>query len=287
MSPTQAELSTKLEELRLKFEQKSAKLAERQAELEASKIEAQELRRCLQANETKRSSLVPAEICAGPGVASNPCSPEIELRRMLIWLAENVIIEEPICFNASCDLITGDQHIQLRNIVQWRLNNNDNLRLSVPEEFAPEISNLLSAAKMQSSVISSAKAKTITDSWLLTQCEDAMSRMTLLTHRESRSSCIVADFPVPPPPTPKQMQVWAGVSVGDHVEVNFKGEWFTGTVCYIKEGGLTYVHCDVDPPDVMTTAPIHMLRRPGHSSPTPPEQSRKKEALEDRRQASL
>lgn len=198
-----------------------------------------------------------------------------------MWLAEHVVLEEPVSFNASCEIITGDQHIQVRNIVQWRLV--DDLRLSVPQELAPEISNLLSAAKKDSNVVSVAKAKTIVSSWLLTQCEDSTSRITLLTHRKSQQSCIVAEFPVPPPPSPKKAGVV--VSVGDHVEVNFKGEWFTGTVCLIKEGGLTYVHCDVDPPGVMTTAPVDQLRRPTGASP-PSEESTKKDTFSHARQAS-
>jgi hypothetical protein len=266
------ELKAKLDDLRLRYEQKSAALMEKEAELEAVKKKASELRRCLQATGTKNTSLVPSEIRAGPGHDSNP---ETELQRILTWLAEHVVLEDAIVFNAGVDLIAADQHIQIRNIVQWRLV--EDLRLSVPVELAPELSNLLSAVKTKGAVFASTKAKDIANSWSLLQCEDVTNTMLMLTHNESNSTCIVADFPVPSPPTPGQLQVWAGVSIGDHVEVKFEGQWFPGTVCCIKEDGLTYVHCDVDPPDIMTTAPMSMLRRPRGASSLP-EESCKKEA---------
>jgi len=271
---TAADLKAKLEDLRVRFEQKSAKLVEREGELEAAKREALELRRFFQETGAKNRSVVPSDIRAGLGRAS---STETELQRVLMWLAEHVRCEESVAFNACCDLVVADQHIQIRNIVQWCLV--DGLRLSVPEEFASEISNLLSAVKASSPAVASLKAKALADEWTLTQCEDGTaSVMTLLTHRESQSTCLVADFPVPPPPSPAYCKRWAGVSVGDYVEVNFKGQWFTGTVCFIQESGLTYVHCDVDPPDVMTAAPIHKLRRPRGASPLP-EEARNKEAF--------
>lgn len=276
---TAADLKAKLEDLRVRYEQKSAKLVEREAELAAAKREAFELRSSLQGTGAKSTSVVPTEIRAGPGRTSRP---ETELQRVLIWLAEHVVLEEVVAFNACCDIIVDDQHIQIRNIVQWRLD--DGLRLSVPEELAPEISNLLSVIKASSAAVASLKAKALVDSWILSQCEDTMSIMTLLTHRESQNTCLLADFPVAPPPSPAYFKGWAGVSVGDHVEVNFRGQWFTGTVCFIEEGGLTYVHCDVDPPDVMTTAAIHQLRRPHGASPRPEEECHKK-AFSHARQA--
>lgn len=286
------DLSTKLNDLRSKYDLKCAELAKRQADLQAAKIKSEELRQCLEAAETKRTSLVPVDVRAGLGAASMA---ETELQRILTWIAEHVVLKNPISFNACCMIVTGDQQIHLSNIVQWRLTGE--LRLSVPEELAAEVSNFLSAAKTNSSIFSSAKAKTIVDSWQVTQCEDVKSRMTLLTHQASQSSCIVANFPVPPLPSPERLIASKlafesrcsngplDVSIGDHVEVNFEGEWFAGTVCDIK-GGLTYVHCDIDPPDVLTTAPIHMLRRPIGTSSTP-DASHAKSRHARARQASI
>lgn len=268
-----AELKAKLEDLRSSYEEKFAKLKKHEAELEAAKREASKLRHFLHESGCSNTSVVPSEMRAGPGRSSNS---ETELQRVLKWLSEQVTLADPTVFNAATDIVVGDQLFQIRNVVQWRLV--DDLKLSVPEGLAPEISNLLSAIKMKGVAVALAKAKALLDSWTLQQMEDNTGVMTLLIHKESNSACIVADFPDPPLPSARRhLQRWAGVSVGDHVEVNFHGQWFTGTVCFIQEDGIIDVHCDVDPPDVMTTTPIHMLRRLSGASSGPGD-SRKQDA---------
>jgi hypothetical protein len=287
-SSTCTELKAKEQELQSKYARKCVELAERQAELRATQVEVQELRKRLNGTEIKNTSLVPAQVRAGPGMAGSAVT---DLQRILVWIAERIVIEDSVSFDACCAIILGDQRIHLQSIVQWRLD--DDLRLSVPEEIASEVRDFFIAAKADSSLFSSAKAKIIVDSWQMTQCEDAKTRLTLLTHKESESNCIVADFPVPPPPSPKKAiaskmtlrssNTPLAVKVGDHVEVNFDGQWYAGVVCRI-DGTDSYVHCDVDPPEVITKSPVHMLRRPsGNSSAT--EESCKKERFSHARQA--
>lgn len=51
------------------------------------------------------------------------------------------------------------------------------------------------------------------------------------------------------------------VLAGDRVEVEYEGSWFTGVVQSVVDGGLVAtVQCDVDLPDVLTTAPITSVR---------------------------
>jgi hypothetical protein len=257
---TAAELKAKIEDLRLRCEQKSVKLKECDAELEAARKEALELRRCLKETGTKNTSVVPTELRAGLGTTSN--HEVVELQRLLMWLAEQVAVEEAVGFNANHELIVADQRIEMSNVIQWCLD--DGLRFSVPEELAQEISDLLSVVKTGGAAAASANARALAESWTLTQCHVTTGTVTLLVHRETQKTCIVADFPVPPPQSKRYLQAWAGISVGDHVEVKFKGAWYEGTVCFIEEGGLMYIHCDGDPPDVMTPVPFRQL--PGTSS---------------------
>lgn len=289
-APTYEELNAELSELHLDNDEKCDELVEIRAELHAAKIETQELRLRLQATGTKITSVVPTEVRAGLG-ANLAGNPEAELRHLLKWLAADVVLEDPVALNCCCDVMVSDgQHVQIRNIVQWRLKGD--LRLSVPEELAPEISNLLSAAKADSNMVCQAKAKSILDSWQLTHHEappsGTTSRVTLLTHRESQRSCLVANFPLPPPPPPPQpklYQAWAGVSIGDKVEVNFDGNWLQGSVEFIRGEGLAYVHCDADPPEVFVMSPINLLRWPSETSP-PAAQEPCKNELSHARQAS-
>lgn len=270
------EIEEQLEELQLEYEEKCGELVERENELKAVRMEVQELQTLLQANaRPQRSSLVPQSMSAGSGVNGNPQAEE--LRRIFLWLAEHVVLDQSIQFNACCDLIMAGQHVRIREVVQWPMRTTD-LRLTVPTELAPDITNLLAATKQNENALCEAKAKSIIDSWLLTTSEplsETTSGVTLLTHRESQKSCLVANFPLPPPPPPQQFQQWAGVAVGDAVEVNFQGQWFRGTVKLIEEGGIASVHCDVDPPDVITKAPMNLLRRAesaAQSSTSPPPQ---------------
>jgi hypothetical protein len=255
------EIQEELEELRLDFEEKCNDLVECENNLKAAKMEIQELRILLK-NQTgeRRCSVVPDTMGTGSGVAGNPQAEE--LQRIFHWLADQIVLEEGIQFNPNCDLIMADQHVRLRNIVQWRFKSTD-LRLSVPEELAAEVSSLISATKMNRNTVCDAKARAIIDSWLLTTSEPlggTTSAVTLLTHRAKGVSCVVANFPLPPPPPPQAVEEYAGVRVGDIVEVNFEGDWFRGVVKLVENDGIASVQCDADPPGVLTKSPMSFLR---------------------------
>eukprot|EP00746_Dinoflagellata_sp_MGD_P163056 gnl/MRDRNA2_/MRDRNA2_90906_c0_seq1.p1 gnl/MRDRNA2_/MRDRNA2_90906_c0~~gnl/MRDRNA2_/MRDRNA2_90906_c0_seq1.p1 ORF type:complete len:340 (+),score=63.96 gnl/MRDRNA2_/MRDRNA2_90906_c0_seq1:96-1115(+) len=256
-------LQDKLHELQSLYDEKCSQLQDRKHELEAARTEVEELKLLMKTQSAPPSSVVPAKLAAGLGAAGGDPRAE-ELQRLFSWLADHVVLEEPMEFNAAFDLVTGEQHVHFRNIVQWRLRQSE-LRLTVPEELGAEIGNLLLAAKRDPNTMCEARAKTIIDSWSLTMSEavsGTLSRVTLLTHRDTGYSCLVANFPLPP-----QMEASSHVSIGDSVEVYFEGQWFKGTVTSIEDGDMTYVHCDVDPPDLITKASVHMLRRPIHRTP--------------------
>mmetsp|Transcript_34871 Transcript_34871/g.76081 ORF Transcript_34871/g.76081 Transcript_34871/m.76081 type:complete len:428 (-) Transcript_34871:152-1435(-) len=50
-----------------------------------------------------------------------------------------------------------------------------------------------------------------------------------------------------------------GIVLGDHVEVEFEGEWFSGVLQGV-EGDIAHVKCDVDEPMVITLAPLSNIR---------------------------
>lgn len=50
-----------------------------------------------------------------------------------------------------------------------------------------------------------------------------------------------------------------GVAQGDHVEVEYEGQWFTGVLKRV-EGEVAHVHCDVDEPSVITRAHLSSVR---------------------------
>jgi len=256
------ELQGKFEQLQLDHEDKCNESVECQNDLKAARMEIQELQLLLKSQTgEQRSSIVPETIAAGnsgPGVVCNPQAEE--LRRMFSWLAEQVEVDDQIVFDASEHrLAVAGQQVQMGRIVQWRFKEGD-LRLTVPEDLASEIRNLLADAKVNPSILCDASAKTIMDSWLLSFNEppsQTTSAVTLLTHHQSHANCIVANFPEPHP-----VQEFGGYSLGERVEIKFEGEWFIGAVKLIKCHGEFFVQCDVDPAEVLTKGYSHSLRRP-------------------------
>jgi hypothetical protein len=263
------ELQEKLEHLQFDHEDKCNELEDKcndlvecQNDLKAARMRIQELELLLQSQMgEQRSSIVPDKIAAGnsgPGVASE--SQEDELRRMFSWLAEHVDLDETITFDASEHaLVVAGQPVEMGLICQWRLQDSD-LRLTVPEQLASEVSNMLVAAKVDPTTLCDANASNILDSWLLSIHDppsETTSAVTMLTHRESDVNCIVASFPVP-----HQVIEYGGYKVGEAVEVDFEGQWFSGFVKLIECHGEFFVQCDVDTPGVLTKCFSHALRRP-------------------------
>jgi hypothetical protein len=256
------ELQEKFEQLQLDHEDTRNELVECQNDLKAARSRIQELELLLKSQTgEQRSSLVPEKIAAGnsgPGVASN--SSEEELRRMFSWLADQVDFEETIKFDATeHTLVVAGEQVYFGSVVQWCLKESD-LRLTVPEELASEISNVLAAAKEDPATLCNASARTIMDSWLLSINEppsETTSAVTMLRHRQSQVSCIVANFPEPHP-----VLEFDGYRVGEIVEVNFEDRWFIGVVNSIRCHGEFFVQCDVDTEGVFTKAYPHSLRRP-------------------------
>jgi hypothetical protein len=256
------ELQEKLEQLQLDYDEKCNELVECQNDLKATKLEVEELKILLKSG-TGRASLVPESMGTR---SSDVCEdPEAEeLRRMFLWLSEQVVLEEPIRYNAQCDLLVAGHRVQMREVVQWYLRDSD-LRLTVPEKMATEISSLISATKLNPASMCGAQADAIIKDWELSTCpalsENAKAG-TLLTNRANQSTCVIASFLIPSPVPPLPVQQLSGISLGDIVEVNFEGEWFRGVVRFLENDGTAQVQCDVDPPQVLTKTPISFLRHP-------------------------
>eukprot|EP00933_Yihiella_yeosuensis_P036482 TRINITY_DN30238_c0_g1_i1.p1 TRINITY_DN30238_c0_g1~~TRINITY_DN30238_c0_g1_i1.p1 ORF type:complete len:398 (-),score=84.25 TRINITY_DN30238_c0_g1_i1:119-1312(-) len=71
-------------------------------------------------------------------------------------------------------------------------------------------------------------------------------------------------------PAEKRSVRWSGLqpqverarsmSEGDRVEVEFQGQWFSGTLLEVVEGDMAQVKCDVDSPGIVTVAPLAAVR---------------------------
>lgn len=255
-------LKEKYEEMQLDYEEKCNELTEREHELKAARVEIQELKIQLKSQTGEScASMIPSNLQAGcPSAAVNPQAEH--LQRMFSWLADNVILEKPIQFHAcGCQLCVDGRPVQMGDVVQWGLGQT-NLRLSVPAEMAAEISTLLSATKMNRNALCEKRFNAIIDMWELTTGDapfEGASAVTLLTHRVSQVTCIIANFPVA-----QMVPMEPDFKVGDSVEVLFEEKWYPGVLMKIAaEGENKYkVQCEVDPAGCLTTAAHVHLRRP-------------------------
>eukprot|EP00746_Dinoflagellata_sp_MGD_P002639 gnl/MRDRNA2_/MRDRNA2_105167_c0_seq1.p1 gnl/MRDRNA2_/MRDRNA2_105167_c0~~gnl/MRDRNA2_/MRDRNA2_105167_c0_seq1.p1 ORF type:complete len:343 (-),score=66.31 gnl/MRDRNA2_/MRDRNA2_105167_c0_seq1:572-1600(-) len=256
------ELQEKIEQLQLDYDEKCNELVECQNDLKATKMEVEELKILLK-SQTGRASIVPEIMgTSKSGACDNPQAEE--LQRMFLWLSEQVVLEEPIRYNAQLDLLVAEQCVHMRDVVQWCLRDSD-LRLTVPAEMAPEISNLIYDTKLKPSSLCGARGHAIMDNWRLSiypAPSESTSAGTLLTNLVNQSTCLVANFPTPPPIPPLPVHQLSGFSLGDIVEVSFEGEWFRGVVKTLENDGTAQVHCDDDPPQVWTKTPMSFLRHP-------------------------
>jgi hypothetical protein len=284
------EKCNELAELQLEYEETCNELADCKSDLKAAKFEIAEMQIVLESmpkvkTGERRPSIVPQTIETGgwQGTDAPRKDEGEELRRLFVWLATNVDIHEPVRFRVTSENLTiWGSDTKMGDIVQWRVGESD-LRLSVPDQLASEVSNLLFATKMNPDRMSEATVKHIMDSWQFSTAEvptEKTSRVTLLQHRQSQVTCMVATFPLPH--TDQEIE---GFRIGDFVEVRFEGEWFSGVLKRIDHDGEASVQCNSDPLGVLTTSSITTLRRPGDTFepplPPPPPESKQENPTPD------
>lgn len=90
--------------------------------------------------------------------------------------------------------------------------------------------------------------------------------------------------PVAPPRPPPQ----CALAIGDRVEVEYQGHWFTGVLQDV-DGGEASVRCDVDSPGVLTVAPLTSVRpiASGRRPRSPPKESQEDAAAIPSHRGSL
>jgi hypothetical protein len=275
------EKCNELAELQLEYDETCNELADCKSDLKTARLEIQEMQIVLESMSKvktgeRRPSIVPQQFGTGgwQGTDAPRKDEREELRRLFVWLATNVDMHEPVRFGVTSEnLPFWGSDVKEGDIVQWRIAGSD-LRLSVPDQLASEVSNLLFATKMNPDRMSEATVKHIMDSWQFSTAEvptEKTSRMTLLQHRMSQVTCIVATFPRPP--TDQEIE---GFKIGDFVEVRFDGVWFSGVLKRIDQNGEAWVQCNSDTLGELTSSSITTLRRPGDTfepplPPPPPE----------------
>lgn len=283
-------------ELRRRILEKRTEAEELRAKVSEARRTAQELRELLKASSVTDVSLIPSELQAGRKHAAKT---ESELQKLLQMLLENVDLSNQIIFECGEGPVgVAGRGIYLQRMAAWRVRAQTapKLKLSVPFELQGEIQELLTAGRAAGRVPEEALQKFVR-SWELVGAEVASGPpgqgrpepAIFLLHRESAQAIVVAEWPAvdfpllatcpctaPPAHSPavpaslhlqepaqsskkSSQTVRMKVAVGDRVEVEYQGRWYSGVLAGVQ-GHMVSVKCDVDPPDVITLAAFANVR---------------------------
>lgn len=262
------------DDLQLDYEEACNEVVELQAELRAATIEARQLQMNLQAATRQRGAQTasggPAALpAAGAAVAEEQRTQE--LRGFLAWLAEHADLEHQDVLDVGFAVPIGGRTVQLLRVVQWGLASapGGRLRISAPVEHQANLNRVLSEARAGAK----ADAQALRDfvaAWdlipgeLNVAAEGETEPSVLLAHRCSTQGILVATWP-----SKESLEAFHALRaaggeaprVGDRVEVDFQGKWYSGTLHSVDATGKASVKCDVDAPGVFTVTPLCCLRR--------------------------
>lgn len=264
-------------------------------QIEQTRFNAQQLRLELRAAGVNDPSLVPARLRAGNGGSE---AQHMELRSMLQWLMESVDLKRHVVFECGAgdsDVMVGGRRVQLQRMATWPIlagTRTVGLKLSVPLDMQVEIAEVLLAARSRGR-IDELEVQRLAESWEMVGAEVASAHASrpepavFLVRRDSAQAMIIGHWPavdfVPRGgrasaafdpvrhfsrlaeaqrdggDSEVEKQQRPSVCTGDRVEVEYKGQWFSGLLQGVNND-LANIQCDVDSPGVITVAPLTCVR---------------------------
>lgn len=252
------------EEALVDYRNKCNEVVELQQELQAAKLELQQLRLRWQAV-SKRTALpvhLPATI---PPTEDRRVS---EFRTIFQWIMQHletcdrevidVGFKVPICGKTIC----------MRRVVQWPLLvQARKLKLSVPVEHKDEIEAVLTVMRAEGAV-DAAILRHLVTVWdlitgeLMLHPHGCAEPAILLEHRVSGEAILIATWP-----TREALEQFSTAfaatgfvpNSGSRVKILYNGNWFQGTLHSVDSRGKVAVHCDGDTPGILTVVPVNRI----------------------------
>lgn len=276
------------EALQAQYQEKCREEAELRAQLQATELDLQHLSIRAEARGVTKS-LVPTDLQTG-GRGSD--LRVFEVQKFLHWVADHVDLQHHTAFDVGYEVAIPGRQVSLGRTVQWRLNLPGDLKLSAPAELHTEVAEAITASKARGPAAEAA-AKKLAECWEMIAAEvlpagaPRAEPAVFLVHQETSQAVVVATWPsattAPLPsapadlsrhfapitgavPPPAQRGFTAAppvlpVSVGDRVEVEYKGRWLLGVLqSFLDDGSAANVKCDIDLPGVLTVVPITSVR---------------------------
>lgn len=229
-----------------------------------------------------------------------------EIGTLLEWLAEHVQLGAAEILDVGFEVPIGGRVVHLRRVAQWPMPTapGGRLRISVPADHQESIAQLLTYIKASGGKVDASTVRRFAAVWDLVPGELATSApgtsgaspggsptrggaspasaataakaepSVLLAHRGCTQGILIATWPTRVAldtvgPAAARCPVVGQLRVGDRVEVEYEGTWFSGVLQGLDAGGKANVRCDADPEGVVTVAPLRRVRRPsGAASPS-------------------
>eukprot|EP00930_Biecheleria_cincta_P063618 TRINITY_DN4915_c0_g1_i2.p1 TRINITY_DN4915_c0_g1~~TRINITY_DN4915_c0_g1_i2.p1 ORF type:complete len:371 (-),score=67.25 TRINITY_DN4915_c0_g1_i2:51-1163(-) len=268
------DLASDYEDVLLDYDEACDEVVELQAELRAEKIEVQKLQVRLKAaysgsaqsaSSTSRSP--PSLPAVGFVVEEQKAA---ELRRLFLWLAEHADLESSHELDVGFEVPIGGRTVHLQRVVQWRLPGapGGQLLVTAPIAHKEPLGHLLATTRARGEVSADAILHFLAG-WdliageLTTAAHVRPEPSVLLSERTSTQGILVASWP-----TREALQVFHTICphaprLGERVQVNYEGTWYTGQLQAVDGNGLASVRCDADEPGVLTVTPLSHVRRLG------------------------
>jgi len=262
------------EDVLLDYDEACDEVVELQAELRAEKIEVQKLLVRLKAaysgsaQSASSTSRSPPSLPAVGFVVEEQKAEE--LRRLFQWLAEHADLENPHELDVGFEVPIGGRTVHLQRVVQWRLPSapGGKLLVTAPIEHKEPLGHLLATTRASGEVSSDAILHFLAG-WdliageLTTAAHERAEPSVLLSERTSTQGILVANWP-----TREALQVFSTLCphaprLGERVQVDYEGTWYTGQLQAVDANGLASVRCDADEPGVLTVTPLSHVRRLG------------------------
>lgn len=191
-----------MEELQALLSEKTKEAELLEARIEREKFVAEQLRMRLRAAGVHDTSLIPADMKAGPGLRDSKLR---ELEWLLQYLADSVELSEQVIFDLgggdNCPIIVNGRQVILQRMASWQVRSAQGQKLSVPVELQEEISRVLRDVRSRKKTVAS-QARYLAEHWELVAAEvsgegDSGSEPAIfLVNKDTAQAAVVAKWPV-------------------------------------------------------------------------------------------
>jgi len=256
-------------ELQEDYEDRCNDVVDLQHRLRAAQLEMEQLRIRLRANCGRQKIAPPPALLPGAAVSDSQ-QRACDISSCLRWIAEHADLSRVEVLDVGLDVLVSGHSANLKRVVQWPLTTPDGreLRVSVPVEQEKEMRAILEDARVLGH-LDAATAHLLAATWEvvpgeLATCHPTSVEPAVLLANQDGEGILVATWPTAAALDSfraAHSSVGGSPLVGERVEVDYEGQWYSGILHSVDSTGRAGVVCDVDAPGILTIAGFGSVRR--------------------------